>query len=64
MSEDTESRGDYYALRSPVAGHCAVARLGEGGTIGWPTLFGPAFFSDCWTFIGGRGTGGPYYHCG
>lgn len=26
---------DYYVFKSPLDGHCAVARTGEAGTLGW-----------------------------
>lgn len=55
---------DYYVFKSPQDQHCAVARMGEGGTVGWPVLYGPATFQECWAWIRANCTGGPnYYTC-
>jgi len=52
---------DYYVFKSPLDGHCAVARQGEGGTVGWPQLYGPASFNECWAWIRSNCAGGPNY---
>ena len=52
---------DFYVLHSPADRHCAVARLGEGGTVGWPQLHGPDSYQGCWNWIRTHCSGGPNY---
>jgi hypothetical protein len=55
---------DYYVFKSPQDNHAAVARMGEGGTVGWPVVYGPATFQQCWDWIRAHCTGGPnHYTC-
>ena len=55
---------EYYVFKSPIDGHGAVARLGEGGTTGWPVLHGPDTFQGCWAWIRANCRGGPnIYTC-
>lgn len=50
---------EYYVFKSPVDGHVAVARSGEGGTVGWQSLHGPDSFQGCWTWVRANCRGGP-----
>ncbi|BCU76106.1 hypothetical protein [Luteolibacter sp. LG18] len=55
---------DYYVFRSPLDGHAAVAKLGEGGTHGWAAMHGPDSFDGCWSWVRTNCTGGPnYFRC-
>ena len=55
---------EYYVYKSPTDGHCAVARSGEGGTIGWQQLHGADTFDGCWAWIRSNCSGGPnYFKC-
>ena len=63
-TSDSAPKGtDYYVFRSPADRHCAVGRMGEGGTIGWTQLHGPDSYQGCWGWIQANCRGGPYYHC-
>ena len=54
---------DYYVFKSPHDSHAAVAHMGEGGTVGWPAIYGPASFQQCWDWIRAHCAGGPTYIC-
>jgi hypothetical protein len=49
---------DYYVFKSPQDNHAAVARMSERGTVGWPAIYDPATFQQCWDWIRANCTGG------